>query len=200
LNAHFLAGAKWPQQVAGDAYEATVAAVEPRCVRFEFAPGRSRSLIKPRRRLARHRRTRLRAILVPFGVNKVTTLSESARLPDCPWDGPLKARFNAAFQDIDTILLSRKIQESGYLDHWSQFAHDYRDNHDFTFAKRIVDTRKVVFSKTLQEAKWAGTEFARRPLVEEIDAIKTEPGRDMIAFGGADFASSLTANDLVDEH
>ena len=51
--------------------------------------------------------------------------------PECPWDAPLKARFNAVFQAVDTILLSRKILEGGYLDHWTQFAHNYGDNPDF---------------------------------------------------------------------
>lgn len=120
--------------------------------------------------------------------------------PESPWDDPLKARFNAVFRDIDTILLSRKILEGGYLDHWSQFARDYSDNRDFAFAKRIVDARKVVFSKTLQKTKWAGTGLARRPLVEEVDILKAESGRDLIAFGGAGFASALIANDLVDEY
>jgi dihydrofolate reductase len=92
--------------------------------------------------------------------------------PRCPWDDPLKARFNAVFRDIDTILLSR----------------------------RIVDARKVVFSKTLQNTQWARTELARRPLLEEVDALKAESGRDLIAFGGAGFASALIANDLVDEY
>jgi dihydrofolate reductase len=120
--------------------------------------------------------------------------------PKCPWDDPLKKRFNAVFRDIDTILLSRKILEGGYLNHWSQFARDYGDNPDFAFAQRIVDARKVAFSKTLQNTKWAGTVLARRPLVEEVDALKAESGRDLIAFGGAGFASALIANDLVDEY
>jgi dihydrofolate reductase len=120
--------------------------------------------------------------------------------PECPWDDPLKARFNAVFRNIDTILLSRKILEGGYLDHWSQFARDYGDNPDLAFARRIVDARKVVFSTTLQKTKWAGTELARRPLAEEVAALKAESGRDLIAFGGAGFASALIANDLVDEY
>ena len=120
--------------------------------------------------------------------------------PECPWDDPLNARFNAVFRDIDTILLSRKILEGGYLDHWSQFARDYADNPDFAFTRRIVDARKIVFSKTLKETEWDGTELARRPLAEEVNAIKAEPGRNLIAFGGAGFASALVANDLVDEY
>ena len=120
--------------------------------------------------------------------------------PACPWDGPLKARFNAVFHGVDTILLSRKILDGGYLDHWTQFAHDYGDNPDFDFARRLVDARKVVFSNTLQKTKWTGVDLARRPLVEEINVLKAESGRDMIAFGGATFASALIANDLVDEY
>ena len=120
--------------------------------------------------------------------------------PKCPWDDQLKARFNALFRDIDTILLSRRILEGGYLDHWSQFAHDYSDNPDFAFAQRIVEARKIVFSKTLKDSKWPGVELARRPLADAVKALKAESGRDMIAFGGAGFASSLVANDLVDEY
>jgi len=120
--------------------------------------------------------------------------------PVCPWDAALKARFNAVFSDIDTILLSRKILEGGYLDHWSQFARDYGDRPDFAFTRRIVDARKIVFSNSLKESKWAGTELARRDLAQEINALKSEPGRDLIAFGGAGFASALIANGLVDEY
>jgi dihydrofolate reductase len=119
--------------------------------------------------------------------------------PKCPWDKPLKARFNSVFRDIDTILLSRRILEGGYLDHWTQFAKDYGDDPDFAFTRRIVGARKLVFSRTLKETKWPGTELARRPLAQEVLALKSEAGRNLIAFGGAGFASSLIANDLVDE-
>ncbi|HEX4534702.1 MAG TPA: dihydrofolate reductase family protein [Rhizomicrobium sp.] len=120
--------------------------------------------------------------------------------PECPWDEALKARFNAVFQTIDTILLSRKILEGGYLDHWSQFARDYAGNPDFAFAQRIVDARKIVFSRTLKTSKWEDTELAQRPLAEEVDAIKVQPGRNLIAFGGAGFAASLIANGIVNEY
>jgi dihydrofolate reductase len=119
---------------------------------------------------------------------------------DCHWDSSLSAHFNAVFRDLDTILLSRKLLEGGYLDHWSKFARDYRDNPTFAFAQCIVEARKVVFSKTLPETRWPGTELARRPLAAEVYALKQEAGRNIIAFGGAGFASTLIANDLVDEY
>src|SRR6202021_444335 len=49
-------------------------------------------------------------------------------------------------------------------------------------------------------SKWNGVELARGPLAEEVKALKAEAGRDLIAFGGAGFASALIANDLVDEY
>src|ERR1700744_5708632 len=91
--------------------------------------------------------------------------------PDCPWDEALKARFNRVFENIDTILLSRKIIEGGYLDHWTQIARDYVSNPDFAFTQRIMDARKIVFSKTLEKTKWAGTELAKRPLADEVKAL-----------------------------
>jgi dihydrofolate reductase len=96
--------------------------------------------------------------------------------------------------------LSRKILEGGYLDHWTQVARNHGDNPDFAFARQIAKARKIAFSKTLQATQWVGTELARRPLQEEVNALKAKPGRDLIAFGGAGFASALIASDLVDEY
>jgi dihydrofolate reductase len=42
--------------------------------------------------------------------------------------------------------------------------------------------------------------IARGDLAEEISALKREPGKDMIAWGGAAFAQSLSNAGLVDEY
>jgi dihydrofolate reductase len=39
-----------------------------------------------------------------------------------------------------------------------------------------------------------------RPLVEEIDALKAQDGRNIITFGGAGFAAELIDANLVDEY
>ena len=41
------------------------------------------------------------------------------------WDEELKRDFNAFFASIDTILLSRKMAEEGYLTHWGNAARNY---------------------------------------------------------------------------
>jgi dihydrofolate reductase len=62
------------------------------------------------------------------------------------------------------------------------------------------DIPKVVFSKTLPSASWAGTRIARGDLVDEINALKAEPGGEIVAYGGAKFVQSLSQHGLVDEY
>jgi dihydrofolate reductase len=57
-----------------------------------------------------------------------------------------------------------------------------------------------VFSKTLGEATWAGSSIARGDLADEIATLRRQPGGDIIAWGGASFAQSLSRAGLVDEY
>ena len=59
---------------------------------------------------------------------------------------------------------------------------------------------KVVFSKTLKEAPWGSTRILGGDLTEEVARLKLEPGKDILAHGGAGFARSLTRLGLVDEY
>jgi dihydrofolate reductase len=117
----------------------------------------------------------------------------------CPWDEKLQAEFNRFFDEADTILLSRKIVEGGYIDHWSETARKHPRAATFAFAQRIMDARKIIFSNTLKDSPRPGAELARKPLVEEIDYLKAQAGKNIVAFGGVGLASSLIAEDLVDE-
>ena len=59
---------------------------------------------------------------------------------------------------------------------------------------------KVVFSKTLKDAPWGPTRILSGDLAEEIARLKNEPGKDILAHGGARFAQALTRLGLVDEY
>jgi dihydrofolate reductase len=71
---------------------------------------------------------------------------------------------------------------------------------DDEYAAPMNDIPKVVFSKTLTKADWAESMIASGDLADEIGALKREPGKDLIAWGGAAFAQSLTRLRLVDEY
>jgi len=57
---------------------------------------------------------------------------------------------------------------------------------------------KFVFSRTLEQAGW-NTTIVRDVVVEDILALKAQPGGDM-ALGGADLAASFMRHDLIDEY
>ena len=77
--------------------------------------------------------------------------------------------------------------------HWPGAAGDYAD-----FMNNLP---KVVFSKTVPNAGWAGTRIARGDLAEEIAALKSESGSDIImTHGGAAFVQALSRLGLIDEY
>ena len=59
---------------------------------------------------------------------------------------------------------------------------------------------KVVFSASLQSATWPPTRIARGDTAEELARLKREPGGEVIAHGGTQFARSLILLGLVDEY
>jgi dihydrofolate reductase len=67
------------------------------------------------------------------------------------------------------------------------------------YAAPMNDIPKLVFSRTLERADWPESRIARGDLASEIADLKRKPGKDLIAWGGAAFAQSLTRLGLVDE-
>lgn len=118
---------------------------------------------------------------------------------DNRWDEALKLDFNAHVRSIDTILLSRKMAEEGYLSHWGNAAKKYPQDTFYAFAQRIVDVQKVVPSDRLETSRWERTVVTSGDLPREVGVLKAEEGSNIAVFGGAGFASALIAAELVDE-
>lgn len=118
---------------------------------------------------------------------------------DNRWDEALKRDFNAYFRSVDTILLSRKMVEEGYLTHWDNVATRYPQDPFYAFAQRIVDVQKVVPSDRLEKSRWERTVVRSGDLPHEVGTLKAEEGNNIAVFGGSGFASALIAGGLVDE-
>ncbi len=58
---------------------------------------------------------------------------------------------------------------------------------------------KVVFSKSLTEAKWPDSRIASGDTAEELAALKAEPGGEILVHGGFRFTQSLVEQGLADE-
>ena len=59
---------------------------------------------------------------------------------------------------------------------------------------------KYVVSATLEEPQWEPTTVLRGPLEDEIRALKSQPGDDIVTTGSITLVHDLTAAGLVDEY
>jgi dihydrofolate reductase len=65
------------------------------------------------------------------------------------------------------------------------------------FAQKMNTKSKIVFSTTLKEAVW--NTQVKQDVVQTINALKQQPGKDLVVFAGADMLTSFLKADLVDE-
>ena len=64
----------------------------------------------------------------------------------------------------------------------------------------LNQVQKYVVSATLAEPGWEPTTVLRGPLREEITALKSAPGRDIVVTGSITLVHALIAAGLVDEY
>lgn len=79
------------------------------------------------------------------------------------------------------------------------------------FAPPMNDIPKMVFTRkgldisagaatTPADGSWSSPFVASGDLADEVARLKAQPGRDIMAHGGADFAQELVAHGLIDEY
>jgi dihydrofolate reductase len=90
------------------------------------------------------------------------------------------------------------MAEEGFHAHWEEVARNPKDP-QYAFARLITQMRKIVFSRTLEQSRWQRTELARGPMPEMVQALKREPGKDILVYGGPTFASALLDAGLIDD-
>lgn len=111
-------------------------------------------------------------------------------------DDALLDYINDLIDTSGTILMGRKMTP-GFIDYWTSIK---TDDPQYEFSRKMVDTPKVVFTKTLDHHDWVNTTLAKGDLSDEINQLKNQEGKDIIAYGGASFVSSLIKNNLIDDY
>jgi dihydrofolate reductase/ketosteroid isomerase-like protein len=71
---------------------------------------------------------------------------------------------------------------------------------DAVYAEPMNEIPKVVFSKTLTDARWPETRIASGDLAGEIHRLREEPGKDILVHGGSELVRSLSRENLIDEY
>ena len=119
-------------------------------------------------------------------------------------DEKLKQFIDSLIDSSDTILLGRKMTD-GFVSYWENVVNKKPHSPEFSLAKKMIDTPKVVFTKTFDKSTWNNTTLAKGNLAEEIANLKKQSrslpgGKDIIVYGGAGFVSSLIKEGLIDEY
>lgn len=97
----------------------------------------------------------------------------------------------ASLGRVGTHIMGRTTYQE-MAGHWPSATDDY--------AQSMNSVPKVVFSRTLTRADWAGSTVARGDLAEEIAALRQQPGGDIMAHGGAAFVQALSRQRLIGEY
>jgi dihydrofolate reductase len=109
-------------------------------------------------------------------------------------------------QQVDACLLGANMYP-GYEQYWTAIQNEpdkplwvtgqVPTPNEVEYARFAGQTPHYVLSSTLTSALWPRTSFVRG--LEEIAALKQQPGKDIYLVGGARTASSLIDAGLVDE-
>ena len=103
------------------------------------------------------------------------------------WDDKLIQYVTALNETFDCILLGRKLAE-GFIPHWANVAANPEDT-EHTAGKVFNDTYKIVFTKTLNPTNpmvmgCKNTVLAKDDLVTKVTKLKSQEGKDIIAYCG----------------
>lgn len=110
-------------------------------------------------------------------------------------DAKLLQFINDLTDSSDTILLGRKMTDE-FVGYWESVK---SDSPEFSFAKKMIDTPKVVFSKTIKNITGKNVVVENGDLATEVNKLKSKDGKDIIVYGGATFVSNLISENLIDE-
>jgi dihydrofolate reductase len=106
-------------------------------------------------------------------------------------------------EDTDTVLLGRVLYQ-GFEQYWPGIASDASADPDLrSFAQWLEATPKLVFSGTIEKPTWQNTNAVAVRTADDIARAvndqKALTSKNIVSFGGAQFAQTLVALGLVDE-
>ena len=111
---------------------------------------------------------------------------------------------------VGTILFGRRTYElfESFWPHALGNSPTTADPHDAerrspeirAMAVFLNEATKLVFSRTLKEVTWRNTRLLHEFDPRQIEAMKSEPGKDMMIFGSGSIVSQLTQHGLIDEY
>lgn len=110
------------------------------------------------------------------------------------WHDEIGKHFGQAFAGADTMLLGRKTWQT----HGAAF--DPMPEGD-PFGDMMKAVRKYVVSTTLKDTSlWRNSTLINSSVIEEIQKLKAQPGKNILIDGSSVLIHTLAENDLIDEY
>ena len=101
----------------------------------------------------------------------------------------------AQLREAGTLVFGRVTYE-GMAAFWPTPAGEESDPE---VAKAMNTTPKIVISRTLPQATWAGTRIISNHAEEELAKLKQQPGKDIVIPGSSTLTAGLLQTGLLDE-
>ncbi len=102
-------------------------------------------------------------------------------------------------EQCEAILLGRKMTDE-FIDHWENVYANMPESHEYVLARRMVEMRKIVFSRSQAVVNGKNVEVENGDFVAAVQKLKEQADKDLIVYGGAAFVSSLINANLIDEY
>jgi dihydrofolate reductase len=107
-------------------------------------------------------------------------------------------RLQALTEGMDTIIMGRKMAP-GFTSYWEDVVDNQPGSPEYPYAKKFVDTTKIVFSRTMKNIGGRNLTVENGDLVSAVNKLKQQKGKDLIVYGGGTFVSELIRYQLIDE-
>jgi dihydrofolate reductase len=145
----------------------------------------------------------MRKLIVSMNV----TLDGFMSGPDCEldwhfkyWNNEMEDELCKQLAKADTILLGG-ITYSAMAKYWpSKLGDPLCRAEGFAFANMMNSYTKIVVSKTITSANWNNSKLVSGNLIEEINAIKKLPGKNIMVYGSGQLTDALIKLSMVDEY
>ena len=85
----------------------------------------------------------------------------------------------------DTFLTGRKLAASGFCTYRENVADNQPGNSWHPLARLIADHRKIAFSRSETNVPGRNLEVENGDLATAVQALKGQPGKDILVYGGA---------------
>lgn len=110
------------------------------------------------------------------------------------FDEEMAGFVHEVLENLDTLLFGRVTYE-WFANYWPNEGVKNDPGH----AGLMNSLPKIVFSKTLEKAEWNNSRIIRENVVEEVNKLKQQEGKDMVIDGSPTLIHSFTSLGLIDE-